>query len=297
MLAKYLGGKINDNDFFFKIRTSSNYAIELGRPLDYYHDNEPERLGYLSKLSKDDVLALLMSDPNFFYTSSNNLLFDRLMKDFAGRNISDVIQAHKMKGTQQELNLFFRAMNYDRLCGHDNSIFQSSELQKIFSQMASQLNEKRFDLVYYYLLANSLSSLRNAGLAPALTKRLRAATPKAEQGKPLEGDDAKKAAAIEFLLKAVQSVEGIEQGSKFDYKKYLGADGKLNIVQIFAKRDVGTDHWACQIHGSQDMRNQRRSARMRLSTRPPAQELPFSWAMTKRTTRNLSNPSLRRIRT
>ena len=137
MLAKYLGGKINDNDFFFKIRTSSNYAIELGRPLDYYHDNEPERLGYLSKLSKDDVLALLMSDPNFFYTSSNNLLFDRLMKDFAGRNISDVIQAHKMKGTQQELNLFFRAMNYDRLCGHDNSIFQSSELQKIFSQMAS----------------------------------------------------------------------------------------------------------------------------------------------------------------
>ena len=77
---KWLSDKLPDEDFFVAMKSSRAYAVELGRKLDELHEPRmaKERTAYLSSLTKTDVLSLLLSDPVFFYPSSNNLLFDRL---------------------------------------------------------------------------------------------------------------------------------------------------------------------------------------------------------------------------
>jgi len=244
LLSNYLGGEISEQTFFLLVKSNWRYAVELGRPLDDLHNSTTERLNYLSTLSKTDVLSLLLSDPTLFYTSSNNLLFDRLKSDFSGKKISDTIASYGLSGSSSELNLFFRAINYGRLSGTENSIFDSGEMSSVLPKLTAPLDKPEFDSSYFYLLANSIRTMYDAGMGPMLSKRLKEAMPAPPaKRKQLSDDDLKKTAAIQFLLKAVENPEKIEQSCIFDSKKYSGKDGKLNIVQVFDVYDTGNDHW------------------------------------------------------
>ncbi|MFA6907924.1 MAG: hypothetical protein WC263_03780, partial [Candidatus Micrarchaeia archaeon] len=247
---KWLSGKLPDDDFFVAMKSSKAYAVELGRKLDELHEPRQvkERMAYLSSLSKTDVLSLLLSDPVFFYPSSNNLLFDRLQADFPGGKISSVVAGYGLSGSVQELNLLFRSINYNRFSGTANSLFGKGELASIMPVLFAPLKKSGFDATYYYLLANSLRALQDAGLGPKLAKMLKDEMPRpAGKGEGLGAADARKAAAIEFLAKAVGNLDKVEQACVFDPRKYIGKNGKLRIIQVFDKDDTwhgqGGGHW------------------------------------------------------
>ena len=78
--------RLGKEKFLISLLSLNDVAIEIGRPLDDLHNEDlrnpnNKRTAYLNKLPAETVLALLCSDPEFFYTSSNNLLFDRLASD------------------------------------------------------------------------------------------------------------------------------------------------------------------------------------------------------------------------
>ena len=247
---KWLSGKLPDDAFFVAMKSSKAYAVELGRKLDELHEPRQvkERMAYLSSLSKTDVLSLLLSDPVYFYPSSNNLLFDRLKTDFPGRKISSVVAEYGLAGARQELNLLFRSINYNRFSGTANSLFSKEELASIMPVLFAPLKKSGFDATYYYLLANSLRSLKDAWLGTKLAKMLNDEMPRPSgKGKGLLPDDTRKAAAIDFLTKAIQDLDKVEQSCVFDPRKYTGKDGRLRIIQVFDKDDTSDDkgggHW------------------------------------------------------
>jgi len=250
LLSDFISGKAKGDEFFLKLKANRHYAIEAGRLLDEYHDRPAERMKYLATLSKEDVLSLLASDPVFFYTSTNNLLFDRLKSDFPGRTVSDTLRRFGLEKSAEEMNILFRAVNYGRLSGAADALFGMDELSGIVSKMLSRLDDKEVDVKYYYLIANSLRNFSNAGLGAQVAIHLKASMPKFEKKTDFADDqakmrylaDARKYFACKFLINAIPNLDKIEKNCVFDAKRY-SEGGRLNIVQVFSRNDTGKDHW------------------------------------------------------
>ncbi len=237
-LEEYCKGSITFDILMLNIKASDRYAIEMGRRLDELHDSEAERKKYLASLSKTDVLALLLSNPDYFYTSSNHLLFDRLNSDFEPGELSRFLSENGLEGTELHRNLIFRAANYDRLYGNDNSVFRKSDILAVLSTLTGPLEAEGFDPRYFYLLANTLGSF-DAGLTTYIGRRVVAA-----QVSILFKDAdwvGRKRTALHFLLEESQNPGKNE--AVFDSSNYRDTDGKLLIVQVFDKGDTEKDHW------------------------------------------------------
>ncbi|MCX8197965.1 MAG: hypothetical protein N3F07_02095 [Candidatus Micrarchaeota archaeon] len=231
----YLEGKKSFECLTLAIKSSDTYAIEVGRMLDDLHDNEPARRKYLASLSKEDVLALLLSNPEFFYTSTNHMLFDRLNKDFKPGELAEYLKNIGVEGTELHRNLIFRAINYDRLYGKKNSIFNGESLISILDSLLAPLNSG-YDARYYYLLANALERFDEKSKRYIAKKIVR------EQARMIsssEEKDERKWVALNFLIRNMNQ----QEKNVFDASKYKDRDGKLLVVQIFDKDDTGKDHW------------------------------------------------------
>jgi predicted ferric reductase len=79
------------------------------------HNDDKKRKEYLDSLSTLQVLSLLLSNPEYFYTSSNHLLMDRLKADLKKQNleVSDLLEQYNLIKERPDLcrNLLFRLMN------------------------------------------------------------------------------------------------------------------------------------------------------------------------------------------
>ena len=233
--------EISASQFSVSLFASFYIAIELGRPLDDLHFQDAKRKGYLDLLSQEKITGLVLSDPGFFYTSTNHMLLDRLLAICKEKNTS--VTGHlKSYGIDidSELgrNLIFRAINYDRLYEKQNSgIFTKDEMKAVIPALLAPMVRNEFDQTYFYLLANSMDKISSAGYLPDLLESL-----KGQAGK---GDD-KKARAVAFLVDCIENPERVKDLS-FNRKNYLDKPsekgGKLLIVQVFDKEDTEKDHW------------------------------------------------------
>ena len=226
--ADYCDGKTSFERFFVPLFLDSRMAMETGRPLDNLHERDAERREFLSKLPQATVVGLLCSNPELFYTSSNHLLFDRLLKKMNGKDLGGLIEKYSL-GEEQLQNLFFRAINYGRLYGRGDSIANKDGLGLAFRTISSGLHAKEYDPQYFYLFANALENIGK--VLPGIREELGAAE--------MEAQDARQRLAIRFLLENI----GKElAATKFDRKDY-SVGGKVQVLQVFDREDTQNDHW------------------------------------------------------
>ena len=244
----YCQGKMGFEQFMIQVKSTNDYSIELGKPLDELHDDQPalvqrygtDRNGYLASLDKTDVLALLCSDPSFFYTSSNQMLFGRLLQDSNGESIVKVMDDYGIWDAPASRNLIFRAINYGRFFGRANySIFSESDLEKVMPKLTAPLYEKGFDPDYFYKLANGIEHM-----GYEQKKSMRGILDDAGGKLPAPGSPEwvewgnKKSRAISILASMLDH-PGRNTSGQFDASRYKGSDGKkLLIVQVFDKEDT-----------------------------------------------------------
>ena len=247
-------GSMSRERFFISVFASDIAAIEIGRPLDYLHNEDlrnPQNLRtkYLNSLPSEKVLALLCSNPEYFYTSSNNLLFDRLASDIKNgkfgaqaKTLMDVIAEYRLENTELHRNLIFRAINYGRFYGGHAPVFDKDDAIKSMGTLLLPLkNMLGFDKTYFYLLANSLDGL-SPGMKAAVQNELVKCKILAYSQSHLGLQGAKERyAASSFLLDYLKNPR--EKEVNFDPSKYRGKGGKLNIIQVFVAQDTGKDHY------------------------------------------------------
>ena len=253
LFVNYCQNKIKLKVLLINIKTKDIYAIETGRPLDSLHDDNPElvrrygttRAGYLARLGKDDVLALLSSDPSFFYTSSNHKLFDRLLSDFKGQSIVEVMKEYGLWGTPSGRNFIFRAMNYGRLYGSRNSMFSEKDMPAVMVELTKPLSQYGFDPNYFYNLANTIEHM-DVSKKSYVRGKLEAAKAQILQEYFLLARLPPQWAENKF--KAIAFLEDMLVNSRkkpagaFDASRY--SDGKkLLFVQIFDKEDTEKTSW------------------------------------------------------
>ena len=242
----WLEGKASKEKFFTRLFSTDEIATEIGRPLDDLHnedlrDPKNKRTEYLNSLSKETVLALLCSNPEYFYTSSNNLLFDRLIKLSKGKGINETLREYGLEGTEQHRNLLFRAINYGRFYGGHDPVFAKEDAEKSIGTLLSPLKEKYgFDKTYFYLLANCLG-----GLTPAMKEATKVELTKCKIHAFPQTDfpgAKERYAASSYIIDYLNNPK--EKEVSFNPSKYRGKDGKLLVVQVFSKQDTENDHWA-----------------------------------------------------
>ncbi len=229
---------------------------EFGRPLDYLHDFEKERMQYLNSLQPFEAVSLLCSDPSLFYTSSNHLLFDKLKLDF---NTKGLTALKKEFALSNELtrNLLLRAINYNRLGdlispkdGTQQDVKLAVDIVLGTPQSKTGIYSERFEPRDAYLMANGVETLRKySDITGKINDRLgeleqsQAGSPTVERGRTI------------FALKYMSFIlTGDAHGDKVigDIGKrsvYTPADyktgGKTNVIQIFDREDAHeeVDHW------------------------------------------------------
>ncbi|MBI5226959.1 hypothetical protein HY988_00090 [Candidatus Micrarchaeota archaeon] len=256
LFVLYFDGKLKFDQFVINVLSYKNVSIELGRPLDDLHGQQEKRERYMDSLSTAQVLGLLLSDPQYFHTSTNHMLFDRLKKDLKGRSVSELFQDHSVN-TDLVRNFLFRAINYDRIYGRENSLLNEVDMTNLIGNMIKPLANSTFDPTYYFLLANALDKMKAPDKMQKilteffgiLTERYKYLSKKIT----ISEEERKIVAAIEFLLVKIESSTTLvlennkKQMSELDAKaifepgRYSTA-GKLSIIQIFDKNDT-ENHW------------------------------------------------------
>ena len=248
LLERYQSREIPFDRMMLHFYPQDAVAIELGRPLDDLHDAPAARKKYLDSLSTAQVLGLLLSNPEYFYTTTNHMLLDRLKSDLKGRPVTELLEEYHV-GEAETRNLLFRSMNYDRFYGRDDALVNDNELQGLVNLSLAPLAAARLDPRYYFPLANSMEnivsvpSVRESALAK-LSERLQ----------QVRGSGTSVERALEFLIHQVNPVspllsektqadlDALKEKAVFQPENYMH-DGKLTIVQVFDRYDTETDHW------------------------------------------------------
>jgi len=241
----------------FAITTVS--AIEFGRPLDDLHENEPERKKFLNSLSTETVLALLCSNPEYFYTSSNHMLFDRLKSDLKGKKVSDLLLELGGVSFDSELgrNFLFRAINYDRTYGRDNSMLSKSEASEAVGAILKPLESGSFNPPYYFLLANGLENIISTGSIKRESIYLKIGHRLNEtRAGNISGANDNLVRALEYLLVTVspettlvsdankQAILSLKEMTKYNPESYRNKDGFVTAIQVYDKEDTGDYNWS-----------------------------------------------------
>lgn len=242
----YTEGRISFDVFMVMIFSVSNAAIELGRPLDYLHSETAQRKKYLDGLSTVQVVGLLCSNPEFFYTSSNHLLFDRLKKEINGNGFNYLISKFGLNDEQAQ-NFIFRALNYDRLFGGETAIANSGDTKNIMQILLKGIYSKKFDEKYFYLLANAIEKV--SVLVPQVREEIEQLIRELDLFRTSSDIDERKRywslVYLQAILSGTFEPEMQENAKKsiFERDNYVGKDRKLTVLQIFDKEDTEKDHW------------------------------------------------------
>jgi len=223
-------------------------APEIGRKLDEMHElPTPQRAQYIREnISQDNLLALLVSDPQLFYTSTNHLLMDRLWEIRGkAKTTTDLLGENKIAGGAFERNLIFRSMAYGRFSGGEKPMFTNGEMNSLLPTLFSPIKEEGFNQTYMYLLANNLKAVADSGLGQEARERLEAA--KANPNN--DYDSVCKRKAAEFLLGYLgdylsdKKIDSPKYGSSFNASNFKDSKGVINMVQVFDKQDTQEYHW------------------------------------------------------
>jgi hypothetical protein len=245
--VKYAENPAYQEKLLAAIFSEGSAAIETGRPIDDLHESPAARAAYIKSLSAAQVIGLLCSDPGYFFTSSNHMLFDMLRNDIANSGGAESALAYLEKkydlDSGQMANLVFRAVNYGRLLGAPNSVFGPADTARLAGILLGGIRKNEYDFKYYYLLANSVRNV--AAYFPGMEKDINAELAKAEKG----SDKRNALTAIKYLIRP----EGVDAGARSELQKLnekavykrsdYAVDGKVRVLQVFSKKDTEKDHW------------------------------------------------------
>jgi hypothetical protein len=115
----------------------------------------------------------------------------------------------------------------------NDGLFTASEMDGVLPALLKPIGGK-FDLDYYFCLADTIKGFKAAGYGKELETALEAA---------VETDDALKRKSINFILDYLKNPEKLEAFGKFDRAKFCNEEGKLYIVHVFDKDDTKEAHW------------------------------------------------------
>jgi hypothetical protein len=254
--TEHVSGKRSFESLGTALFAVDDIAIEVGGPIDDLHDNARKRRKYLNSLSELKIIGLLLSNPEYFYTSSNHMLIDkmqRMLKD-KGKTMASLLKEYKLLNTQECRNLIFRLINYDRLYGRKNSLFTKQDINETLDVLVAPIQKTKFNKIYYFVLANAVEKISKISrvksrLKDETEKRLRVLALKKQIG-----DNLKIQRGLKYILYGLDKkttmlsayektkFAKINKPAVFDPKWY-GKRGKLQIVQIFDKEDTKKDHW------------------------------------------------------
>jgi len=241
-LIRYVKGEIKFDELMLYVLSNYPMNIEIGGMLDYLHTKPLERQKYLDSLSTNQVLALLLSNPNFFYPSSNHMLFNRLKRDLGDRSISDLFEEYNLFDTDLGRNFILRAINYGRLYGKENSLYNETDIDFALDTLLAPVDAEKFNSTYFFLLANCANSIMGIEtvrkeLHERLCKRLKGIEER-------EGTTEPKRPLRARYTPADMDIPGDKQGEptqKWPYKedeKRLGKLAGIRIMPLHAQIDA-----------------------------------------------------------
>ncbi len=242
LFLKYINKQISLERFLINsIALSSSYAIELGHPLDDFHDRPVRREKYLKNLKNWEVVGLLCSNPDYFYTSTNELLFERLVNDAKNSN-KTLLQYLKDIGIWEDdkviTNFLLRAAKYGRIARR-KPLFSKAEQKEVIGKLLKPLREDNVNDQYLYYLANIIENLKiEKRQNEDLWKEIRKALKKAK-----EKGGKRTRIASDFLLDWMK--EG-KPDTVLNLNNHT-SNGKLVILQVFDREDTEKDHWGLTI--------------------------------------------------
>ncbi|MFA6213683.1 MAG: hypothetical protein WC717_00195 [Candidatus Micrarchaeia archaeon] len=251
---EYMAGKMAFSAFIVRIISSDAVAPMLGGNLDNYHapEDKQKRLDFLGSLSDEQVVGLLLSKPDFFYTSSNDLLFGKIEAICHEKkmNVSDYLKKYYGVGLDSELgrNFIFRALQYEKLIksGSSTGLFELDELDRVLPAVVAPLKENKYEPVYYFLLENCIQNLLERkdtrGFLPYLNEELEIAAKMTSFEAKGKRWAAQKGEAIRGMLDYINRPESF-QDAIFARKTYENSEGQLVIAQVFDREDTKDDHW------------------------------------------------------
>ncbi len=251
--TEYVEGRITIRQFIPHIYSLPTYAIEAGRPLDDLHDQPGKRKKYLASLTTEQVFGLLMSDPAYFYTSTNHMLFDRLKKGMGSRTMSGMFEEHKCD-QETVRNFLFRAINYGRFYGRRNSLFTNPDIAMAKDALLEPLGHDAFDNKYFFLLANSLDGIRRLPLSNEISEKLAARLGQLRAAGRADKDRQEIMHSMEFLLYRIdpatklvseenkKKISALSARGVFEPASYQ-SQGKTTVVQVFDRNDTEKNHW------------------------------------------------------
>lgn len=263
----YREGKVKLDSLVLKVNSSKGIAFFNGYDLDYYHENMAARRAFLGSLGNADVLALLCSDPANFYTSSNEMLLNRLKADMGARTVTEYLGEYGIKLDSEEgRNFLFRLANYGWLYNEGNpakSMLAKGELEEATRAVLAPLRKnKGFDAQYFYWVANCIGafSMEDGIGRSAIAMEVAHSLNKNRAMINMGGENAqKRAAALEYVETLLDSdnvlvsaaekykIAQAKNGLVFDPENYKGADGYVTTVQIFDREDTEKDHWGMSV--------------------------------------------------
>ena len=257
LFVRYARGQLKIEQFLVNTYSFNDAAIEVGWLLDYLHEEPAKRKAYLDQLSTTHVLGLLLSDPEYFYTSSNHMLFDRLKKDIGNRNLSDVFAEYGIE-PESIRNFMFRAINYGRFCGRADCLFSESDISRMMGITLEPINSAKFDNKYYFLLANAIEDIMTMpNVLRPIRQTIESKLNELNQIPPLlrSTDTEQTILALNYILWKIDSstllvpedqkakMHSMDEKAYYEPSNYRGNDGKVTIVQVFKKSDTEKNHW------------------------------------------------------
>ena len=258
---EHLNSLLNNEPLFFTILFSTYPAsIELGKPLDTLHNNSTKRKQYLNSLTKWQVIALLCSDPEYFYTSSNKMLVERFQSDLKKGEYKineKIIMTHPFfsyskdpylllkqltlfdneLGKERIRNLTARLITYDLFTG-EKGIFSEKNAGKLINVFTEPIEKLKLEDNYLFLLGNMIERLEKGKNTELIKRKLEENLSKTKWNNRR---------AFEFLLTAIDKNTNlvseekkkeisklIQERSTFRPQKFV-SKGKFTVVQAFGK--------------------------------------------------------------
>jgi hypothetical protein len=183
------------------------------------------------------------------------MLFDRLVQDLKKRNltVAQLFIGYGLHKGDECRNFILRAINYGRFFGTKNSLFNGREIKTMLDTLLDPIKSNKFNVKYYFLLANSFEKIINLkGVDTQLKSRMKRRLKRLySQARGLKEDQKRILRALEYFVFKMDStaipsnkrsrLRALTGMSYFDPDKYRSDNGKLQVLQIFDHHE--RHHW------------------------------------------------------
>lgn len=233
-------GRIFENPENVKLFFSKGSGEEIGGEIDRLHDS-PYRTRFVNSLTPQEVILALSTNPKLFFTSSNELLINKLKKDFSGfkggftEYLKSVLGPECLK-SPRIANLMMRLIQHGRIM----EFISEQDINWVADMIIKPLNT---DYEYLYSFVDFISKLKekNDELSKRFYNLLKTSFKKNVLDKGITQYDKKRKKMMIFISylfdfkiskPEFDQIKKILEINYFDPNKFL-INGRIHIYQVF----------------------------------------------------------------